>query len=306
MRRNALLITTILFASTAFARADLVSMFHGYESVWGVGVSGQTSSYYSDVKAGATLDGATTGGSLPVFGPDRISYPSGIGQVPSPGGAVGMEYDQGVIGVRASGDDVYVRLATRLDPMHGVYNKAWKTWYGQGDVFMAVEDSAGLSHFALLNYWPVDDAGKPRNINRNYFKSAEAFHVSGGPDGGSLEGQLVALGSNSDVTRVGGRGAYTGNKIPTGLDTRAYAQGGAVLGDAGLSLSMITEDDATWYIETWAFDAGQLSDDPTFDLALHTSATCGNDQIGGRFPVPEPNSLLLMVAGVLAACRLRR
>ena len=220
----------ILIVSSSTVWADLSSEFSGYHVVSEVGVSGLQSSYYMDTKSGITLPDYMFS-----LGPQHVSYPHGVGQVPSPGGSVGRFFDEGVIGVRVQGGDLTIQVAGGLNPLEGYYYSGWKTWYGQGDVFVTVEDTAGISHFALLNSWPRDGSGSYRQLNGGHFNTAQDFHTVGGGGGTSLEGHLVSLSAYSDVVRTGGTGSYYPNysSPPVGLDYRVYAQGGEDIGDAG-------------------------------------------------------------------------
>jgi hypothetical protein len=298
-----LLVSTVLCVAVGTARADLVSEFAGFDSVWEVGVSGLQSSYHADMLSGLPVSGPTTGNFLPVFGPDRVSYPSGVGEVPSPGGEVGQHFDQGVLGVRVDGDQLVVQIATGISPQVGYYHSGWNTWYSQGDVFISVEDSAGVSHFALLNSWARDGVGDPLELNAGHFSLAQEFHLAGGAGGTSLEGHLVRLSDDNDVTLTGGTGAYGAGNAPAGLDIRGFAQDGIDLGDANLTHSSLGDFDQMWYLQSWAIGLDSLSSDALFDIGLHAAASCGNDQIGGSYTVPEPNSVLLVLGGsVLLAC----
>ncbi len=302
-------IASILIAVTVAvspAWADLSSWFAGYTTSWEVGVSGLQSSYDQDTQAGSPLTGGTISSSLPVLGPQRVSYPWGIGTVPSPGGSEGQNFDVGALGVRISGGQLTVRVATALDPVNGYYSSYWDAWYGVGDMFLSVRDSSGVRHYALLNTWARDGSGTPRTLNGGHFADARNFHVAGGPGGTSLEGHLVQLNSDADITLTGGTGAYTASNAPDGLDMRAYASGGTDLGDANLTHDTVTDGGRTWYIQTWTVGLASLSLDPAFDLALHIAASCGNDQGGLLVTVPSPGAALLGLIGLSSIGAVRR
>lgn len=303
MRSNLLLIVATLVIGTVSASADLHHEFTGFDTVWEVGVSGQESSYHADTRSGTPLSGATTANSLASFGPNRVSYPSGIGPVPSPGGAVGRNFDQGVLGTKIEGGKLVVRLAGGLNPQAGYYHNGWHTWYGQGNVFVTVGDSAGISHFALLSAWARDAAGNPISLNGGHFDAARAFHVGGGAGGSSLEGHLIRLTADADITPTGGTGSYDAGNAPAGLDLRAFAEGGQDVADASLTHSSLWDLGQTWYLQTWTIGLSGLSSDPAFSIGLHSVASCGNDQIGDCRAVPEPSSVLLALGGcVLLFC----
>ena len=306
MRRDFLLTTASLIVSAAAAHADLITTFSGYQTVDEVGVSGLVSSSAPDTILGLAVGGSTIGNTLPVFGPERVSYPSGIGQVPSPGGSVGMQYDEGVLGVRLFDDHLIFRIATAVDPQTGRYHNGWKTWYGQGDLFIDVQDSTGISHFALLSAWARDGNGHPVEVNQNHYPAAERLHTGGDDEEAGREGHLIRLNGDGEVAMSGGHGAYNGGNAPAGLDLRVFATGGDDLGFANLTHSVVIDSGKTWHIQTWTVPAELLSADVIFDFGLHTAVSCGNDQIGGGFSVPEPSGAALMVGGSLFVFRFRR
>ncbi len=289
----------MVLVGVGVAQADLIQSFADFNYVAEVGVSGLQSSYYADTRGGHPVAGPTTGAELPVFGPDHVTYPHGVGQVPSPGGSVGQNFDQGVLGIQLAGDDLIFQLATALNPQTGYYYHGWHTWYGQGDLFVDLADSAGVRHYALLNSWGRNEHGSPISLNGGHFHAAQEFHLTGGAGGTSLEGHAVRLEGDDDVTLTGGTGAYYSGIAPAGLDVRTYAAGGTDLGSAGLVHSSVVDGGRTWYLQTWTVDRDLLSTDATFNIGLHAAASCGNDQIGGLASVPEPATALLLVIGVL-------
>ena len=286
-------------------RADFITEFAGYETINEVGVSGLTSSYYTDSTGGVPLSGPTISTTLATLGPDRVTYPYNIGQVPSPGGSVGKYFDQGALGIKIEGDQLTVKLATGLDPQAGYYYNGWRTWYGQGDLFISVADSEGVSHYALLSAWARDESNTPRSLNGGHFADARSFHTEGAADGGSLEGHLVALQQDSDISVSGGTGAYTSGNAPGGLDRRVFASGGTDLADAALLNGMFSDGGQQWYTQSWTFRLGNLSSDDSFAIGMHAAPTCGNDQIAGNFVIPEPVALALLVAGSFIMLRRR-
>ena len=289
----------VLGVAGATSHADLSSEFAGFETAWDVGVSGLTSSYHSDTKSGTVLPDY-----MHVLGPGRVEYPFDIGAVPSPGHhapAIARIFDEGAIGVKVVGGDLVIRAAGGLDPQTGYYYHGRHTWYGQGDVFITVDDSAGISHYSLLSIWARDDMGNPRRIDGSVFDAAQAFHTQGGAGGTSLEGHLVGLSSNDDVVRTGGKGSYYPDysPAPEGLDYRAFVQGGTDVGDAGLTHGStwdtgLGDVNQKWYVQTWTLPMSWLSSDSVFTIGLHKTSSCGNDQLGMvTTVVPAPSALLL-------------
>ena len=79
------------------------------------------------------------------LGPGRVSYPNGIGTIPSPGSsnwADARAFDQGDLGVRVDNGNLAVRAASGLSPQTGYWSTSWSQYYGEGDVFLTVDDSA--------------------------------------------------------------------------------------------------------------------------------------------------------------------
>lgn len=306
MHRKLLATTLTLVFGTGFVCADLLDVFDNYETVSDVGVSGLHSSYSTDTFQGNPISGSIIATQLPAFGPQRVSYPHGVGEVPSPGGSIGQNFDEGILGVRMDDENLWFRLATTLNPQTGYYHSGWRTNYGQGDLFVSVEDHTGISHFALLNTWARDNSGDPLQLNGGHFSAARNFHVGRGGHRSNLEGHLVQFQNDDDVIMAGGRGAYNACNAPDGLDLRVFASGGLDLGGADLTIDEFTDQGRTWYVETWTVSRADLSSDAVFDMGLHASPSCGNDQIGGTFSVPEPSSVMLVLGGLASMLVTRR
>lgn len=178
------------------ANADLPANFTdmGFETVFEQNVSGLKSSYHSYTRGTSGVNNIPD--EMFTLSDQRVYYPS-VGTVPSPGGASGRRFDEGAIGLKIDGDNIVIRVAGRLDPNTGV--KIGSTWFGQGDVFITVDDSqAGVGQFALLNSWAKDGVDY-RSLGSGHFDSARDFHAEGGLGGASLEGYLVELDSSDDV-----------------------------------------------------------------------------------------------------------
>jgi hypothetical protein len=301
-------ILLVVSATVQVAEADnyasLAAAFSGYtiSSYNQQYYSGLTSSYYTPT-VGAEL-GSQGGTYLPNYmftlggtsGTDQVLYSDegSPNNVPSPGycsTAIAGFFVEGGMGVK-DGGNLVVRIASTLNPNTGYYDgQWWHTTYGLGDVFLTVQDKAGVSQFALLNNWPgTGTPYTPTELGGGYFNAAENFHLygsatatSGGTD---LEGDLVSLTNSNQVAGIGGPGSYDpASYYVPGLDYRVYAQGGTPLYDAGLRVDTTTDTafpgtPTTYYIETWTVPISYLSSDDTFNIGLHQTFTCGNDQIG--------------------------
>ena len=194
-KRNLFCAGLILLISCSAAVADLSSEFAGFDWVQENKVSGLKSS----------IETTKIPTSMFTLGPERVSYPSGIGQVPSPGGSTGSQFDEGGLGVKVQGANLVVQAAGAVNPQTGrLYSGVV---YGQGDVFVTVDDSSGISNFALLNSWPSD--GGYLALNGGHFNLAQDFHTGLGTFSTDLQGHLVSLSSSADVVLIGGTHAYT-------------------------------------------------------------------------------------------------
>jgi hypothetical protein len=293
------------------ANADLAANFTGmgFESVFEQNVSGLKSSYHAYTQGSSGVNNIPN--EMFTLSNQRVFYPW-VGAVPSPGGSTGRLFDEGAIGLKIDGANLVVQVAGRLNPLAGI--KLRRKWYGQGDVFVTVEDSAGVRQFALLNSWAKKPDQSYRNLGDGDFNQAKNFHATGGAGGTSLEGWLVRLLNSDDVARVDGPHSYaatSGN--PDGLDYRTYVQGGQPVDWANIVHTTTQEQDPkglwqTWYMQTWEFPASWISSEYIFDIGLHKIASCGNDQIGMvttavvpepvPVPVPVPHAAVLGIIGL--------
>lgn len=98
LRTNAWMTVVVMVVAATAVQADLIQAFDGFESIQQVGTSELESSYHFDTKLGLPITGPPTGTMRPVFGPNPVVYPSPVGPVPSPGGAIGQNVDQGFLG----------------------------------------------------------------------------------------------------------------------------------------------------------------------------------------------------------------
>ena len=289
-----------LLTCCSAAWADLGSAFAGFTWVQENKVSGLTSSVNTSLPT-----------SMFTLGPDRVIYPSGIGSVPSPGSynwAEARPFDEGGLGVRVSGGNLLVQAAGGIDPQTGYWSTSWKQYYGQGDVFLTVDDSLpGVKNFALLNSWARDLSLDAVRSLGTWYSAAQSFHTGG------REGHLVQLSAGSNVVLTGGAGAYAA-WTPSGLDSRVYAQDGEDIANTFLTHSTTTDaglngaTDQTFYIQQWTVPLSLLSTDAVFDIGLHQATSCGNDQIGMvATVVPVPGAVVLGMLGLsVAGWRLKR
>ena len=285
------------------ANADLAANFTGmgFESVFEQNVSGWRSSYHAYTQGSSGVNNIPN--EMFTLFDQRVYYPW-VGEVPSPGGSRGRLFDEGAIGLKIDGANLVVQVAGRLNPLTGI--KYSRTWYGQGDVFVTVEDSAGVRQFALLNSWAKKPDQSYRKLGNGHFNQAKNFHATGGVGDTSLEGWLVRLLNSDDVARVGGPHSYVATSgSPDGLDYRTFVQGGQPVDWANIAHTTTQEQDPkglwqTWYMQTWEFPASWISSEQVFDIGLHKISSCGNDQIGmvTTAVVPAPHAAVLGMIGL--------
>ncbi|GMU19991.1 MAG: hypothetical protein AMXMBFR13_00920 [Phycisphaerae bacterium] len=269
-----------------------------------VGVSGLKSSYHGLPMSNGAY------GALPTFGPGRVSYP-GVGAVPSPGGNLGRPFDQGVLGYRVQGGNLTLAVAGGIDPRSWIPASGYgNTLFGPGDLFLEVLQNDVVKHYALLN-----DMNGNHSLNNATYNTAQSFRYGSGP----AVGELVLLDEQSDVQLTGGPGSYQrGSNSPAGLDERVFAKGGEEMNVGTLSHYGFSADQPlgsggsmNWFVSEWSvplsiFGPGAL------EIALHMTATCGNDQIGGLISIPSitqvpaPGAALLAMGGLSLVGWIRR
>ena len=249
---------------------------NGFEVVEdGVGTTGRHSSYH-----GFGLDDDECF-EVPSFGEERVRFSGRL--IP----AAGVEYDEGVIGVRIDGDDLVVAVAA------GVGSQKWTRGnggniIGQGDLFVTVRQNGDLYQFALLN-----DLNSGKSLaNEGRWRAAQMFRYSDQAE----VGHAVLLTSEDHVSTSGGnQGHERGGNSPVGLDERVFARGGE---DTGVGKLDHYEFDAqqplegrevvTWNVSEWTIPLTVLGDEEeAMTLAFHIAPSCGNDQIGGEVRVPS-------------------
>lgn len=308
--------TTFIFAFLAVAVLGLGSaaLADVSVSVDQKGTSGSVSSYYTNNYGNEIVSNWFT--TMPTLGPTLVYYTdANVGAVPSPGmysPAEAAQFDAGTLALNITGGTVTVQMTTAMNPTTGYHDGSWNEWYGQGDMFLSVDNAGTVKQYALLNTMPpvLDDGG---------YDAARNFRTGGG----AAPGDLVLLGNAGQVSYITGNGSYSGpsgyGADGVGLDSRIYANGGTVVAatafsNGGQGTPGIGYDNqaVNWYTETWTFAASNLG---SFDdIALHSAMTCGNDQIGldsglivyNRANVPAPAAVLLGLLGLTGVGFLKR
>jgi hypothetical protein len=220
--------------------------------------------------------------SLPQFTAEPLRY--GDDGRPAPGGRRGLAYDEGVLAYKVEHGELVLAVASPLDPRR--WHASRGSLVGQGDLFVTV-DQGGVRHFALLN-----EMQEARDVRHDgYFVPAQRFRHPAEEE--SLVGRLVELTGEEDVLLSGGdQGHARHGNSPEGLDERAFARGGRVLGAGEVQHYSLdcTGQKVEWIVSEWTLPLHALGDaSAPMTLALHVAPSCGNDQIGGIVTLePDP------------------
>ena len=144
MHRTCILLGGItLLALCPAGWADLVSGLSGLTGVSEIG-TGRPQSDHEMAKLPVSMF---------TLGPNLAAYPYGIGPVASSGVVRGLRFDLGLLGVEREDDSLVADAISTLGSQADSYYSGWSTWYGQGDIFLAFDDSAAdVESGALLSH----------------------------------------------------------------------------------------------------------------------------------------------------------
>ncbi len=197
-----------------------------------------------------------------------ISYPGGVGSLPSPGNLAegGEKFD--LEGLNFAYDDSYVYLSVTASFNEGAYSSGWNQTYGRGDLFFgfggAKYDYAITSDGRLVDVASWNTITNKPGTYYNYLNirnAVGAWRVGSGTTLGAVE-----MLKTYDAT----------------LETNPMFNG----------------QTGTWVWE-YRFSRDLLSDFGNGKLTFHQTLECGNDLMEKEYEaVPEPGTLMLLGAGL--------
>ena len=199
-----------------------------------------------------------------------VSYPSGIGELPSPGllGEGGEKFDLEGFHFAMEGNTVHIALVNSFG--YTAHSTGWNQDYNLGDIFFGFDGND--TQFAI-------------DVSAGQLYSVDSYN--GIPD------------------KPGTYYDYDGIRDQVG----AYEIGaGSYLGDVNNSLNFWAglesnplQGNGDTYIWEFAFDIGSLGGtNGASSISFHNILECGNDMINETYSmVPEPTTLLLIGMGLI-------
>ncbi len=207
----------------------------------------------------------------------EISYPGGIGYVPSPGllaeGGERFDFE----GLNMAYDDNYVYLSVTSSFNEGSYSSSWNQTYGRGDLFFGF--GGNKYDYALTSDGRLVDVTTWNGISNKpgtYYNNVAIRNAAG----------AWRVGSGTNLGSVDILKTYDAS-----LETNPF-----VAGQTG-----------TWVWE-YRFSRSLLTDFGIGKMTFHQTLECGNDLMEKEYEgVPEPGTLMLLGVGLAGlGVKLRR
>ena len=254
-----------------------------------------------------------------------VSYPYGIGNVPSPGGASGEKVDLEALYWRLNGDlaqpSLQVLLATSVDDH--AYFRSWQRHYRLGDLFLDMDGDGVYDFVSVTTDW--DGGGiqpwRAYDPATGTYRSLDHDAAPGSLYQISHPAEAVVTPDSQVATIIGPGGGYgdypdiesvvrpwvvdqdpgkVGAAIGlAGLAKQSYSYGpswgGGYYGDyPNQPNGTLFSEDNTWFYEWtiplyWIDPDGSLTAENVQHIGLHLALECGNDLIAHEgTPIVRP------------------
>lgn len=208
-----------------------------------------------------------------------ISYPYGIGYLPSPGqiNEGGEKFDLEGLFVAFDADFMYVAFANSFGM--NVKSSSWGSTFYQGDIFFGY----GGAH----NSYALD-------VSTGNLVSVDQWNY--------IENKPGSYYANTTIrNRVGAFSVVIGDILGSANQSLTFWE--------GLETDPMVPDASggDTYVFEWKIDRGLLGWDGASDIFFHTTLGCGNDLVEYTYPgVPEPSTMILLGLGLCGAGLLAR